>query len=264
MQLRYSGCLTTPPLWHGDGVSPYRQITLSQGPEPLESASFNQYRLGKLAEAFVFHALKKESAVSWICDNLQVQQEKRTVGEIDALFYENGKPVHLEVSYKFYLYDTLCAFQNPLAPWIGPNRKDNLVLKLQKLHQKQFPLLHTELAAQYLDRYGLAAEEVEQTLCFKGQLFLPDHEQNMDIGPLNQDCIAGIYLSFSELQKFQNREFFIPLKPDWLIKPHHDVAWLSYTDANAIIKAQIDEKRSPMAWVRDKYGEIIRCFIVFW
>lgn len=264
-QQRYHGCLTTPPLWEGTTVSPFRQIALSLSPEPLEeTAAFDQHRLGKLAEAFVFHALKKRSSVSWICDNLQMQQGKRTAGEIDALFYQQGQPVHLEVAYKFYLLDTLEEHHTPLAPWIGPNRKDRLVQKLEKLHRKQFPLLHSELAARYLERYGLTSGDLEQRLCFKAQLYLPYQQQELDIAPLNPDCIAGFYLTFSELQNFRNAAFFIPQKPDWLITPHPQVQWLPYPDACSMLKTAMDKKRSPMVWLKQRNGALLKCFVVFW
>jgi len=264
-QQRYLGCLATPPLWKGTTVSPFRQIALALSPEPLEEqASFNQYRLGKLAEAFVFHALKKRPSVSWICDNLQIQQDKRTVGEIDALFYLEGQPVHLEVAYKFYLFDTLEKHETPLGAWIGPNRKDRLVQKLKKLHRKQFPLLHSEVTSTYLKPYGLVAGALEQRLCFKAQLFLPYQQQELDVAPLNQDCIAGCYLTLPELKAFRNAAFFIPQKPDWLISPHPKVQWLPYPEARPILKTETDQKRSPMVWVRQNSGKIIRCFVVFW
>lgn len=67
-QQRYHGCLTTPPLWEGTTVSPFRQIALSLSPEPLEeTAAFDQHRLGKLAEAFVFHVLKKQPKAKQRC-----------------------------------------------------------------------------------------------------------------------------------------------------------------------------------------------------
>jgi len=264
-QQRYAGCLATPPLWKGAAISRFPQIELPQTTAPLENdANFEIYRLGKLAEAFVFHALKQESSVSWICDNLQIQQDKRTVGEVDALFYYHGRPVHLEVAYKLYLYDNRKKYDTPLGPWIGPNHKDRLVLKLHKLHRKQFPLLQSELAHTYLQQYGLAVEQLQQRLCFKGQLFLPYRQEEIDIAPLNRDCITGFYLTLDELRAFRDCTFFIPHKLDWLIAPHQQVHWLPYHEAEKAIRAAIDKQRSPMVWIRQKIGTIKKGFVVFW
>jgi hypothetical protein len=262
---RYQGCLSTPPLWTGSGVSPFQQIELSLQPEPLEeSLHFQEGRLGKLVEAFIFRALKKVRSVSWITDTVQIQKDKRTVGEIDALYFEEGVAVHLEVAYKFFLYDTRKTYQQPLAHWIGPNRRDRLVQKLEKLHRKQFPLLHRELTSKYLEQFGIVSANVDQRLCFKAQLFLPYQVREIDIEPLNSDCIAGIYLTFSEMPAFRDCTFYIPKKLDWLLTPTPNVNWLDYTDARALIKKEIESKRSPLVWISQKGGQIIKSFIVFW
>lgn len=262
---RYLDCLSTPPLWTGSGVSPFQQIELPLPPEPLEEpVHFQEGRLGKLVEAFIFQALKKVRSVSWITDTVQIQKDKRTFGEIDALYVQEGCTVHLEVAYKFFLYDTRKAYQQPLAHWIGPNRKDSLVQKLEKLHRKQFPLLHRELTVKYLEQFGIVPANVEQKLCFKAQLFLPYQVREMAIEPLNSDCIAGIYFTFSEMPAFRDCTFYIPKKLDWLLTPTPNANWLDYTAAKALIKGEMDSKRSPMVWINQKGGQIIKSFIVFW
>lgn len=218
---RYQGYRATPPLWAKQELLPHPQITLPTGPtEIAPAANQNKQRLGKLAESFVYHQLRSLPTVEWIADGLQIQQNNRTVGELDALYYDRGTPVHLEVAYKFYLYDTLAEYTDPLARWIGPNRKDNLSLKLKKLHSKQFPLLHHPAAATYLAGYGLTADHIEQRVCLKGQLFLPYDQQHIDLNPLNPDCVAGFYLSFQKLAVLEAYHFFVPRKLDWLIVPH--------------------------------------------
>lgn len=264
-KLRYQGYAATPPLWEGRTVSPFGQIELSIGPEaPAESAVFKHHRLGKLVEEFVFHQLKNTDSVSWICDNLQIQDGKRTVGEIDALYRHEESPVHLEVAYKFYLLDTLEEHEEPLAYWIGPNRKDNLFYKLGKLQGKQFPLLHNDLTKSYLESYQLDANTIKQALCFKAQLFLPYQGETVDISPLNRDCIAGHYISYQQMPLFEALEFFIPAKLDWLVIPHHDVGWVPYSAALAIIDLDISNGRSPLIWVREQNGAIGKFFVVFW
>jgi hypothetical protein len=264
-KLRYQGCISTPSLWKGARVSPFKQIELARNPEAIDdSAEVKNHRLGKLVEEFVFYQLKNQDTVSWICDNLQIQEGKRTVGEIDALYYDEGSPVHLEVAYKFYLFDTIENYDEPLAYWIGPNRKDSLFCKLGKLQNKQFPLLHNKLTGTYLESYNLEVKNIKQQLCFKGQLFLPYQSLNIDISPLNSDCIAGFYISCGKLQQFSALEFFIPEKLDWLVTPHHDVEWINYSSAVETIEIDISQKRSPLVWIRRNDGELSKCFIVFW
>lgn len=264
-QLRYQGYISTPPLWASDTVSPFKQIELASNTDTIDDTTvFKNQRLGKLVEEFVFYQLKNQKEVSWICDNLQIQADKQTVGEIDALYYYEGIPIHLEVAYKFYLFDTLETYKEPLAHWIGPNRKDSLFYKLGKLHNKQFSLLHNELTQIHLENHSLDLKSIKQKLCFKAQLFLPYEDNNRDVSPLNSGCIAGFYISFTKLELFRSLEFFIPTKLDWLVVPHQNVDWINYSSALAIIEKSIKNKRSPLVWMRDKDGQFSKCFIVFW
>jgi hypothetical protein len=246
-------------------VSPFSQIDLASKAEAVDdSIVFKNHRLGKLVEEFVFHQLKKQPSISWICDNLQIQKDKRTVGEIDALYHQEGAPIHLEIAYKFYLYDTIESYDEPLAYWIGPNRKDSLFYKLGKLHNRQFPLLHNELTRPYLEGFNLDVNTIRQSLCFKAQLFLPYQNRGLDVSPLNSDCVAGFYLSYRKMAIFRDLEFFIPTKLDWLVEPHHNVDWIDYSLALGIIEIDVKDNRSPLIWIRQKNGTLDKCFVVYW
>jgi hypothetical protein len=264
-KLRYQGYAATPPLWKNTIVSKFKQIELNSEPQNFDgSIVFKNQRLGKLVEEFVFNQLQQEDSVYWICDNLQIQNGKQTVGEIDALYYEENQPVHLEIVYKYYLYDAIENYNQPLAYWIGPNRKDSLLYKLDKLHTKQLPLLYNELTKPYLKTYDLDIKTIEQQLCFKAQLFLPYHNRTIDISPLNPDCIAGFYIAFSKIEIFVNLEFYIPKKLDWLVVPYQNVTWMTYTSVLTTIESEINNKRSPLVWLRHRDTELTKCFITFW
>jgi len=246
-------------------VSPFEQIDLPLHPTPIDgSIIFKNHRLGKLVEEFIFHQLKSHDSVTWICDNLQIQDGKRTIGEIDALYYDGEIPVHLEVAYKFYLYDTLENYSDPLEQWIGPNRKDNLFYKLGKLHDRQFPLLNNPLTKAYLEGYNLDPSKVVQRHCFKAQLFLPYQDHNVNIGPLNRDCLAGFYLPFRDIGRLREFAFFIPSKLDWLIKPHLEVEWVGFFEVLEAIGSLIGEERSIMIWTKHKSGRLEKCFVVYY
>lgn len=263
-KLRYLGAITTPPLWKGSAVADFEQIDLNAKPVNTDQADFRNRRLGKLVEEFVFYQLKHEKRISWIDDNLQIQDNKITVGEIDALYYDEGHPVHLEIAYKFYLYDKLETYNDPLAYWIGPNRKDTLAYKLQKFRNKQFSLLHNPLSQHYLTQYSLSAKDISQKLCFKAQLFLPYQSAKLELGPVNPDCVAGFYLSFAELEMFDHHQFYIPDKLDWLIKPILEVDWIDSPKAKELLSTEVANRRSPMIWVKGNDDVITKCFVVFW
>jgi len=264
-KLRYQGYANTPPLWTNTTVSQFKQIELKLKSQNFDdSIVFKNQRLGKLVEEFVFNQLQQQDSVSWICDNLQIQNGKQTVGEIDALYYNEEQPIHLEIVYKFYLYDSIENYNQPLAYWIGPNRKDSLLYKLDKLNSKQLPLLYNELTKPYLETYHLNINTIEQQLCFKAQLFLPYNDRTIDISPLNPDCIAGFYIAFREIEVLVNLEFYIPTKLDWLVIPHQNVTWLAYTSVLATLENETNYKRSPLVWLKHKDTKLTKCFITFW
>jgi hypothetical protein len=263
-KLRYQGYVATPTLWKDQTGFEFNQIELNLEAEAIDDSTlFKNKRLGKLVEEFVFHQLKQQDSVKWICDNLQIQNGKQTIGEIDALYYIEEQPIHLEIVYKFYLYDTHKDYNDPLASWIGPNRKDSFLYKLDKLHTKQFPLLQNELTEPYLKRYDLDIMTIKQQLCFKAQLFLPYQNRTINISPLNSDCIAGYYISYHKLKELNNFEFYIPSKLDWLVIPHHNVDWINYASALELIKTSINNERSPMIWIKQN-ETLSKFFITFW
>lgn len=260
----YEGYRTTPPLWREGVLTAYPQIELPEGPKRFPPDRDPPRRLGKRVESFVYHQLRHAPGIEWITDSLQIQQNNRTVGELDALYYDHGTPVHLEVAYKFYLCDTLNEQTDPLARWIGPNRKDNLSLKLQKMAGRQFPLLYHPAADPYLRAHGLSAGAIQQRLCFKGLLFVPHDQTGTDPGPLNANCVAGFHLPFAQLSKLNKSLLFVPRKPDWLTVPHHDVPWLSFDEARNVIHGEVQTGRSPMVWWRAQNGRTGRCFVTAW
>ena len=62
----------------------------------------------------------------------------------------------------------------------------------------------------------------------------------------------------------RSREMFIPMRLDWLVVPDQNVEGVTYAYAIAIIERKLKNKQSPLVWMRDKDGELQKCFIVFW
>ena len=57
---------------------------------------------------------------------------------------------------------------------------------------------------------------------------------------------------------------YIPQKLEWLIEPNVNVQWLEFEKAKELINKSILIERSPMIWVKNKLGEINKCFITWW
>jgi len=241
-------------------------------PYPLEykesyafsDTEFKIERLGKLVEQFVYFQLRENPKVELLATNLQIKDNTRTIGELDALLIKENKPIHLEIVYKFYLYDTLQNYENPLNYWIGPNRNDTLRYKLDKLKNKQFPLLYNAFTMPYLRKYNFKQNEISQHICFKAQLFLPYYLQNIDIWPLNKNCISGFHISFTNIAIFTTFKFFLPEKLDWLISPHNNIKWLNFEDTIVLLQHAIDRRKSPLVWLKDNNDSIKKCFVTWW
>jgi hypothetical protein len=264
-QLRYDGFRKTPPLWQQSVLEAYRQIELPAGESDLpEGFSDQPLRLGKLVETYVYHLLQSRKTIEWIADGLQIQNGLQTIGELDALYIDGAQAVHLEVAYKFYLYDTRQQYDDPLNYWIGPNRNDSLSLKLHKLEHKQFPLLFAPETLVLLRELGLDVTRMEQRLCCQGQLFVPYDQRNLKVAPLNQACVAGFHLPFFGVERFADHQFFIPGKLDWLVEPHLQVGWLSFAEARKELAPIINAGRSPMLWLRSAAGDLSKCFVTCW
>ncbi|AJR04225.1 DUF1853 family protein [Siansivirga zeaxanthinifaciens] len=263
-QLQFEGYLKTPLLWKGkslNGLTPFelpRQASFAFN-EPLP----NPLRLGKRVERFVSAELKQHERISILAENIQIQNNKITVGELDCVLLQDKTPIHLEIVYKFYLYDANEG-QTELDHWIGPNRKDHLVKKLQKLTNHQLPLLHSTHTKPVLEAYQLHPEIIKQYVLFKAQLFLPYNNPNVTMQLLNADCISGFYLHFKDIHVFSDCKWYIPSKINWLITPHSQVSWLSFSESKNVIEGFMTKEIAPLCWIKTPQGVIKKCFIVWW
>lgn len=262
---QYNGFLNTPNLLKDNEVKDLSQFELpSEYFEITDSRSFNEVRLGKRVEQFFNFQIENSPEYEMLANNLQIRNGKLTIGELDALIQSEAQQLHIEIIYKFYLYDPNIETKNELDKWIGPNRKDTLIYKLDKLKEKQLPLLYSKFTKAELNKIDLKAKNLIQNVCYKAQLFLPFQFKKQEIQTLNNDCVFGFYLSYNTIDKLSDYEIFIPRKLDWLVKPHFDVNWLNFETGKSELNKFIVEKRSPMIWLKSKDDKLQKCFIIFW
>lgn len=264
LQQRYEGFINTPILWEGDTIYQIEQFQFTkENTISFEENISKVIRLGKLVERFVSHQIQQDESITILSENAQIHKNKITLGELDCLLLQDKKPVHVEVVYKFYLYDP-AANSNTLEPWIGPNKRDSLLQKLEKLQTKQFPILFHKETRHYLQQFQLQAEKIEQKVYFKAQLFVPFLQEKTVFPFLNQNCIIGFYIFREQLKLFQNCKFFIPIKLDWLVIPKQNVPWISFDKFSEEIKISLDNKLSPLCWLKNKNGTLQKFFVVWW
>jgi len=264
IQLQYQGFCETKPLWINTLYKQtqntdyqYNYISLFKVKNQL------QLRLGKLVEQFVFYQISENENIEILIENLQIQDDKLTIGELDCILLDNGKPTHLEIIYKFYLYDATVGNEE-IEHWIGPNRRDSFDLKYNKLIHKQLPLLYHEKTKEVLKEYNLDVNDIEQKVYFKAQLFTHLKERNTVFPLINNECIEGFYIHERELEEFKADKFFIPTKLNWLVKPHAHVDWLNFEDFKGRLHTFLQKENSPLCWLKQTNGELHKFFVVWW
>jgi hypothetical protein len=263
IQQHFDGFLQTPCLWKSTVIYGLNQFEIDVKSVGIDLEIDTKLRLGKYVERFVSYQLAQEKNIEILAENIQIQRDKITLGELDCLLLKNKQPIHLEVIYKFYLYDSSIG-TSEIDHFIGPNRKDSLVEKLTKLRDKQLPLLYDKECKTYLKSLGLNALDIRQQVYFKAQLFLPFSNQNIQFKEINQHCVIGFYLYHKEITQLKDRKFYIPTKKDWLVIPHTHVKWLTFNEFQIQSDAYVERKFSPMVWVKSNTGTLHKIFLVWW
>jgi len=220
-------------------------------------------RLGHVVEHFVFNELQAENTIELLAENVQIKRNKVTIGEIDCLLKYDHTPIHLEIIYKFYLYDESVG-ASELEHWIGPNRKDSLIEKITKLKNKQLPLLYKPETEQVLHQLDLHIEDIQQQVYFKAQLFVPYGMLGIPLRIINNECIKGYYINFNDLEQLRKCQFYIPSKLDWLTEVHLEVPWMTYNESISLIKESINQERAPLCWLNNPDGSLQKVFVVWW
>lgn len=263
MKKRFEGYCNTPFLWSGvlEGLSMFSSEVVSINDSPQVN-SVTPLRLGKLIEQFVLFELQCDQSIELLNSNVQVFRNKVTIGELDCLIKRKEDNIHLEIIYKFYLYDP--NITGELNRWLGPNRNDSLVLKLSKLKDKQLPLLYERETKEVLSDLQIDIDSIKQHVCFKAQLFVPFDLKETTLPLINNDCVIGFYIRFKDLNHFQNQHFFIPSKLDWLVEPHSDVLWISVVDFKVAISELLAKHKSPLCWMKTEDGRLQKFFVVWW
>lgn len=266
------GYLHTPPLWRGEllGLQQFDPgLTIPQDlpdPEKAIPSLASNFVLGKRMESFFELLIKSSDRYKLLANNIQISREKITLGELDFLLKDlhTNQNIHLELVYKFYVYDP--SFSSEEARWIGPNRKDSFLQKMEKLNQKQFPLLHIPETRDFLKTLELNPEDLIQQTYFKAKLFLPRNIQEHTFPKINQECIAGYYLSFKEFNStnFQDFRYYAPSKQDWPVAPKFGRDWVSFSEIKEQIQSSFDKKKSPLIWMKRSETEFEAFFVVWW
>lgn len=97
-----------------------------------------------------------------------IREEKRTVGELDLLFRDGAVCRHWELAVKFYMH-VPGLVDDPSGCYLGPETRDRLHLKMERLRDHQLPLAGTRAAAAALASW----QPLESAALVRGRLCYP-------------------------------------------------------------------------------------------
>ncbi len=266
---QYRGFLDTPSLF--EEIENFKLYSLSKN----NTEDFNKLKLksipenlvlGKRVELFFQEAVENSKNSNILAANLQIIENKVTLGELDFLIKDtlHNQFIHVELVYKFYLYDP--EIVEELQRWIGPNRRDTLLYKVEKLQKKQLPLLQNKATQHYLKELELTSNEFIQQVCFLGKLYVPLSLYGSDFPEINNNCIVGFWLNLGDFKNNheQNDVYCLPKKENWLIHPENNDLWISIEESIALIEESLQSKKSLLCWKKTPTNKFEQFFIVWW
>lgn len=223
-------------------------------PDPNDDRNFDtverffetkaSYRVGYYFESLIRVWLNSLPEISDIEQSVVIQDDSRTLGELDFLFSKDGRLHHLEVALKFYLH---CPAPNHSGShFVGPNAADTFERKRDRLLGHQLPLGKE------------SRPEIEQSnLLIRGVIFYhPDHPEANELpAGLNPGHQRGNWIHRRELDRIESSpQATVLQKPYWLGPPSEAEAM---TNLPASIAA-IDSARPVMVSVGETKGGIYR------
>ncbi len=252
-------CGQAPPYFEDWARQDFDALVLSD-----ETLQLRRIPIGRYFERLVQEWLSTQESVSKLVSNLPVRSATATLGEVDLLFAAHGKSYHWELAIKFYLGtgDRLSC-----SSWFGPQGRDRLDLKLNKLETHQLRLLETPEGKAAATKHGHAS--TSSYALIKGYLFHPFADWAAGLRPVPPEVNAkhahGWWLHHRDLEQVRDRSqhWTCLRKADWLapaqapttIRSSELVAWAKHYFAS--------EERPPMLVALDDAGrEMERGFVV--
>ncbi len=174
------------------------------------------FRLGIYFENLLLAHLNNLQQLIDLKDHLQVNRDKRTLGEFDFLYRFDGddRHTHLEICVKFFL--GVPSGQGKYL-WVGLNRNDTLTRKINRLESHQLRLGDQPAAQDTLHAHNIVLGP--RYAVMKGRLFYPWRDYLADrLDPVAcRDHLRGWWLPQRDLEPLFSDSRFLPVeKQSWL------------------------------------------------
>ncbi len=180
-KIQNSGINFAENLFSENEKSFFKELLTELEKNPSELIEFlerkNSHLLGKYFEALVEYSLIKSPDKKLIAANLQINSNKKTLGELDFIYRDlvDNKIIHLETAGKFFI-----AHYNKYnkIELLGPNPNDSFDKKIEKIKSSQISLASTKEGKSKLSKIGVK-EKVFARVFFKGYVFYSDENADM-------------------------------------------------------------------------------------
>lgn len=202
-------------------------------------------KLGIYYENLVEELFKIKPEVFEYKRNIQVKQDKITLGEFDFIGNNQTNSFHLECAIKFYLR---VGAGDQLSDYIGPGKKDRLDIKWERLLEHQLPLSATEKGIATCKEQGVKAPA--QVLLLQGYLFHPFTEgvPTSIAQEINPNHLKGWWLTHSEIELLEDEFEFAQMKKPYWLSPN-----FSQTMQLKELKERLQETEFPILITRGKF-----------
>jgi hypothetical protein len=213
-------------------------------------AAARTWKVGIYCEALLTWWLTWNPQYDLLARNLQVRDEHRTLGAFDFVVRdETGQAQHWEVAVKFYLQREHSA---EWPAWVGPNQRDRLDIKLERMGEHQLPLSARPEAVNVLASLDIA-EPPRQVAIVKGMFFEPWNELGLRPHGCEPETPLGQWVTTSDFAAFSDTQpacrWCVREKPDWL-GPARRRADTSFSTAAAVQRLQAGGADRPQLWSR--------------
>jgi hypothetical protein len=229
-----------------------------------ELASLRRIPIGRYFERLVQRWLSTRPGVSKLAASVPVRSGTTTLGELDFVFEAEGQCYHWELAIKFYLGtgDRLAE-----SDWFGPQGRDRLDLKLDKLQAHQLRLLEQAEGQAVLQAHGL--RNPQSFALVKGYLFHPFADWAADHRPtppcVNRDHAHGWWIHLSKVSQICQRSarWRILEKQEWLA-PAHGPGDIAAEELVARLQRYFDQDDRPpmLVAINEECKESERGFVV--
>ncbi len=227
-------------------------IKWDENPSVLPDQIINpQPYVGDYFENLIAFWLSKRADIEHILQRKVVMEDNRTIGEFDFLFHHRRlkQSYHWEVAVKFYLY-----FESEKdVIFYGPNSRDQLSIKSEKMLNQQIMLSKKSAAKKIINHYPTA---LLPQIVLKGYLFYPTQLWQTSIPKLpdyiSRNHLKGwwTYANNPNIpQHHTDSNWLILNKPFWLaIEARTGInnAVLTYDDLQDRIKEHFQCSQKPL------------------